>query len=84
METHARFELRTSLICDYEDSSERDGLGDQHLVFASVTNALFDEGKTVSYYMNPWKQFCPLILQAASKYPVYSVEQLPRNSNKCL
>ena len=33
---------------------------------------------------DPWKQPCPLILQAASKDPVYGMEQLPRNRNERL
>jgi len=43
-----------------------------------------DEEQIVSGQRDAWKQLCPLILQAASKYPVYSVEQLPRNSNERL
>jgi hypothetical protein len=42
------------------------------------------EEEIVSGQSDPWKQLCPLILQAASKYPVYGVEQLPRNSNERL
>jgi hypothetical protein len=38
----------------------------------------------VSGQRDPWKQLCPLVLQAAPKYPVYSVQQLPRNSNERL
>jgi hypothetical protein len=33
---------------------------------------------------DPWKQLCPLVLQSAPKYPIYGVQQLPRNSNECL
>ena len=33
---------------------------------------------------DPWKQLCPLILQATSEYSVDGVEQLPRNSNERL
>jgi hypothetical protein len=33
---------------------------------------------------DPWKQLCPLILQAASKDPIYGMEQLSRNSNERL
>jgi hypothetical protein len=43
-----------------------------------------DEAEILSGRSHSWKQFCPVILQAASKYPVYGVEQLPRNGNECL
>ena len=31
---------------------------------------------------DPWKQLCPVVLQVAAKYPIYSVQQLPCNSNE--
>jgi hypothetical protein len=34
--------------------------------------------------LDPWKQLCPLVLQAAPKYSVYGVQQLPRNRNERL
>jgi hypothetical protein len=43
-----------------------------------------DEEEIVSAQSDPRKQLCPLILHAAPKYPIYGVQQLPRNSDECL
>jgi hypothetical protein len=43
-----------------------------------------DEEQMLSGQSDPWKQLWPLVLQAASKYAVDGVEQLPRKSNECL
>ncbi|WP_334266821.1 hypothetical protein [Edaphobacter sp. HDX4] len=43
-----------------------------------------DEEQIVSGQFDPWKQLCPVIVQAAPEYSIYGVEQLPRNSNECL
>jgi hypothetical protein len=50
----------------------------------NVRNRVLVGERIASYQYDPRKQLCALVLQAASKYPIYGVQQLPRNRHERL
>src|SRR5260370_12803689 len=54
----------STLVCD----------GKFGQMWVSTETRASDEEQLVSGQSDPWKQLGPLILQAASKYPVYGVD----------
>jgi beta-lactamase regulating signal transducer with metallopeptidase domain len=62
----------------------KESVADPQLVALALLGIVIFLKNIVSGQRDTGKQLCALIHHAASKYSVYGMEQLPRNSNECL